>query len=90
MIATSSGEAAPALRADGLTRTYGSGETAVHALVDATLELHSGELVVVRGASGSGKTTLLNLLGGLDTPSRGTIEVAGTSIAGLSGGALSR
>jgi putative ABC transport system ATP-binding protein len=65
----------PALRAEGLTRTYGAGETAVHALVDASLELHSGELVVVRGASGSGKTTLLNLLGGLDTPTAGRVQL---------------
>jgi putative ABC transport system ATP-binding protein len=65
----------PALRAEGLTRTYGAGETAVHALVDASLELHSGELVVVRGASGSGKTTLLNLLGGLDIPTAGRVQL---------------
>src|SRR5690606_3011632 len=65
----------PALRAEGLTRTYGAGETAVHALVDASLELNSGELVVVRGASGSGKTTLLNLLGGLDTPTAGRVRL---------------
>jgi putative ABC transport system ATP-binding protein len=64
-----------ALRAEGLTRTYGTGDTAVHALVDASLELHPGELVVVRGASGSGKTTLLNLLGGLDTPTSGRVQL---------------
>jgi putative ABC transport system ATP-binding protein len=64
-----------ALRAEGLTRTYGTGDTAVHALVDASLELHPGELVVVRGASGSGKTTLLNLLGGLDTPPSGRVQL---------------
>jgi putative ABC transport system ATP-binding protein len=72
--------ARPALRADALTRTYGSGETAVHALVDATLELHPGQLVVVRGASGSGKTTLLNLLGGLDTPTAGRVRLGTTEL----------
>ena len=63
----------PVLRADGLTRVFGAGDTAVHALTDVSLELAAGELVVLRGPSGSGKTTLLNLLGGLDTPSSGTV-----------------
>lgn len=69
-----------ALRATGLTRTYGTGENAVHALVDASLELVSGELVIVRGASGSGKTTLLNLLGGLDTPTSGEVRLGATEL----------
>ena len=73
-----------ALRAEHLTRTYGSGDTAVHALVDASLELHPGELVVVRGASGSGKTTMLNLLGGLDTPTAGRVHLGGTELTGAS------
>ena len=61
------------LRAEGLTRVFGSGETAVHALTSASLDLAAGELVVLRGPSGSGKTTLLNLLGGLDSPTSGTV-----------------
>ncbi len=76
------------LRCEGLTRTYGSGENEVHALVDAELEVRSGELLVLRGPSGSGKTTLLNLLGGLDTPTAGRVwlgerEVTGASEADL-------
>ncbi len=71
---------ATALRATGLSRTYGSGENAVHALVDASLELTSGELVIVRGASGSGKTTLLNLIGGLDTPTSGEVFLGDTDL----------
>ena len=63
----------PVLRAEGLTRVFGAGDTAVHALSDVSLELAAGELVVLRGPSGSGKTTLLNLLGGLDTPTSGTV-----------------
>ena len=63
------------LRAEGLTRTYGSGATEVRALVDATLEVRAGELVVLRGPSGSGKTTLLNLLGGLDVPTAGVVSL---------------
>jgi putative ABC transport system ATP-binding protein len=73
-----------ALRASGLSRSYGTGENAVHALVDASLELASGELVIVRGPSGSGKTTMLNLLGGLDTPTSGSVFLGGTDVTAAS------
>jgi len=56
----------------GLTKVYGSGEAAVHALRGVDLDLPAGELVVLLGASGSGKSTLLNILGGLDQASAGT------------------
>jgi putative ABC transport system ATP-binding protein len=65
--------AGPALRSAGLSRDYGRPGNEVHALVDATLEVFPGELVVLRGPSGSGKTTLLNLLGGLDRPTVGQV-----------------
>jgi putative ABC transport system ATP-binding protein len=71
-----------ALRCTGLTRTYGSGENEVHALVDAELEVRAGELVVLRGPSGSGKTTLLNLLGGLDEPDAGQVWIGGRLLTG--------
>ncbi len=58
----------------GLTKTYGEGEAAVHALEAVDLDCHAGEFVVVLGASGSGKSTLLNLLGGLDTATSGTLR----------------
>jgi len=61
------------LRSEGLDRVFGTGDTSTHALVDATLEVRAGELVVLRGPSGSGKTTLLNLLGGLDRPTAGRV-----------------
>lgn len=67
----------------GLTRTYGEGEAAVHALVGVDFDLHAGELVVLLGASGSGKSTLLNQLGGLDSPSSGTLLYRGADLAGF-------
>ena len=72
------------IRCEGLSRSYGSGENEVHALVDADLEVRSGELVVLRGPSGSGKTTLLNLLGGLDTPSSGHVWLGDREVTGAS------
>lgn len=62
------------VRAEGLSRTYGSGDTATRALENVSVEVGAGELVVVRGPSGSGKTTLLNLLGGLDRPTSGRVR----------------
>ena len=60
-----------AYRAEALTRTYGEGASAVHALRGVDLQLPAGEIVVLLGPSGSGKSTLLNILGGLDRPSSG-------------------
>jgi len=64
----------PVLRIRSLCKTYGSGESAVHALRDVNLDVRSGEFLVLLGASGSGKSTLLNILGGLDVPSSGEVE----------------
>jgi len=69
--------------AQGLSRSYGSGAAAVHAVREAELRLAEGELAVLSGPSGSGKTTLLSLVGGLDTPDTGTITVAGLELARL-------
>lgn len=74
---------APALRMRGVTRTHGTGANAVHALDGVDLEIDEGELVAVMGPSGSGKSTLLNIAGGLDTPDRGTVEIAGTPVHGM-------
>ena len=62
-----------AFRTIGLTKVYGEGEAAVHALRGVDLEIPEGELVVLLGPSGSGKSTLLNILGGLDRPTDGQV-----------------
>ncbi len=62
-----------AFRTQGVTKVYGEGETAVHALRGVDLEIPEGELVVLLGPSGSGKSTLLNILGGLDTATAGHV-----------------
>ncbi|MEE9587288.1 MAG: ABC transporter ATP-binding protein [Hyphomicrobiaceae bacterium] len=61
-----------AFRTQGITKVYGAGEAAVHALRGVDLEVPSGELIVLLGASGSGKSTLLNILGGLDRATEGS------------------
>jgi len=80
----------PMVVARGLTRTYGSGALAVHALTDVSFDVRPGELLAIVGRSGSGKTTLLNLIGGLDQPDSGTVQVDGTEVTGLDDEGLSR
>ena len=63
-----------------LSKTYGSGETAVHALKNVSFSVPKGEFVAVVGESGSGKSTLLNLIGGLDRPDQGSILIDGKDI----------
>ncbi len=67
----------------GVSRTFGSGRTAVHALRDVSFTVPRGHLVAVCGRSGSGKTTLLNIIGGLDTPTGGQLEVAGHDVTAM-------
>jgi len=71
------------LRLEGVTKVFGSGVTAVTALVDANLEVHAGEVILVMGPSGSGKTTLLTIAGALLTPTRGRVHICGTDITGM-------
>ena len=68
------------LEVQSLFKTYGSGETAVHALKGACFSVPRGEFVAIVGESGSGKSTLLNLLGALDTPTAGTVLIDGKDI----------
>ena len=69
--------------ADGVTRRYGEGETAVDALRGVSLEVGQGKLTAVMGPSGSGKSTLMHILAGLDKPTSGTVSVSGTDITTL-------
>ena len=71
------------LKASGLKKYYGTGEALVKALDGVDLEIERGKFTAIIGTSGSGKSTLLNMLGGLDTPSEGSIQVGGTELAGL-------
>ncbi|MET9881983.1 ABC transporter ATP-binding protein [Streptomyces sp. NPDC006430] len=77
------GAAAPMVVVNDLRRSFGSGPRAVHALRGVSFEVRRGELTALKGRSGSGKTTVLNLVGGLDTPTGGTISLDGTDLAGL-------
>ena len=76
--------------AHDLTRRYGEGDTAVDALRGVSLDVRAGELVAVMGPSGSGKSTLMHILAGLDKPTGGTVEIAGTEITQLGDSDLTR
>jgi len=67
-----------------LTKTYNPDKVPVHAVRGIDLEISKGEFTTIVGPSGSGKSTLLNLLGGLDKPTTGTVEIAGVLINNLS------
>ena len=69
------------VRARGLVKTFGEGRVARRVLDGADLDVVAGEVVAVLGRSGSGKSTLLHLLGGLDRPQAGSIELAGIDVA---------
>jgi putative ABC transport system ATP-binding protein len=72
------------IRTEGVTKVYAETKVEVHALNGVDLEVEEGEFSALVGPSGSGKTTLLNMIGGLDSPTEGRIEVGGTDITGLS------
>jgi putative ABC transport system ATP-binding protein len=71
---------APSLRGWGLTRTFGSGETATTALSDVSLDLYSGQIALLMGPSGSGKSTLLAVLSGLLRPDSGRVVALGKDL----------
>ncbi len=66
-----------------LHKTFGKGESAVHALNGIDLAIEKGKFTAIIGTSGSGKTTLLNMIGGLDTPDQGEVIVDGVKLSGL-------
>ena len=68
------------LEVDNICKTYGSGETAVHALKQVSFSVPKGEYVAIVGESGSGKSTLLNMIGALDTPDSGKVTIGGKDI----------
>ncbi|KJE20431.1 ABC-type antimicrobial peptide transport system, ATPase component [Frankia torreyi] len=74
----------PVLELRAVTKVYGSGAVAVHALTGVDLSVNAGEMVAVMGPSGSGKSTLLTIAGSLEQPTTGDVLVEGTPLAGMS------
>jgi putative ABC transport system ATP-binding protein len=80
----------PIVAATDLTRVYGEGETAVHALRGVSVAFPLGQFAAIMGPSGSGKSTLMHLLAGLDRPTSGSVVVDGEELAGLDDKGLTR
>ena len=76
--------------ASSLTKSYSRGAETVNALIDASFSIGAGEFVAITGPSGSGKSTMLHLLGCMDTPTSGTVEINRISTTGLSDRELTR
>ncbi len=85
---TSPTQARPAVRVQGVTRTYSQGGHSVHALAGVDLCIAAGEFVSLSGPSGSGKSTLLNVIGGLDRPTAGEVWIGGVPLSTLDAAAL--
>ncbi|MDE0523151.1 MAG: ABC transporter ATP-binding protein [Boseongicola sp.] len=79
----------PIVTCRGLSKTFGKGELAVHALRDVDLDIMPGDIATLAGPSGSGKTTLLNMIGALDEPTSGEVSVGGQPLSGISRSGLS-
>ena len=76
-------DSTPVLHAQTLVKAYEEGNNELEVLKGVDLTVHKGDILAIIGASGSGKSTLLNLLGGLDHATRGSVSIAGTSVASL-------
>jgi putative ABC transport system ATP-binding protein len=79
----------PVVEIDHVSKVYGDGETAVHALRDVSIVVERGDYVAIMGASGSGKSTLMNIIGCLDTMTSGTYKLDGLDVSDLHDDALS-
>ena len=84
------GMTGPVVQASEITRIYGEGETAVHALNGCSVDVGTGELTAVMGPSGSGKSTMMHILAGLDRPTSGSVSIAGTDITKLGDNELTK
>ena len=80
----------PVVSAEGVSRRYGEGDTAVDALCGVSLEIEPGKLTAVMGPSGSGKSTLMHILAGLDKPTSGTVTIAGEEITKMNDNELTQ
>lgn len=83
-------KAPPVIAASGLTKLYQRGREEIRALDGVSFQIEPGEFVAVVGPSGAGKSTLLNLLGAMDTPTSGSLVIAGHDLAGADDRALTR
>jgi putative ABC transport system ATP-binding protein len=84
VLLTPSAEAREVIRLEGIHKTYSMGDVEVHALRGVTLNIREGEFVAIMGASGSGKSTTMNIIGCLDSPTRGAYALDGEDVSGLS------
>jgi putative ABC transport system ATP-binding protein len=82
--------ARPVIDLRGIVKTYGDGETAVHAVAGVSLQVERGDYVAIMGASGSGKSTLMNIIGCLDLPTRGVYRLDGIDVRRLTDAQQSR